>query len=70
LAFRTPVCQTRVGTLRATADARPAFAAWLPAARDLLGDERFQRTWTEGHAMDREQAVAYALEGAPASDIA
>jgi tetratricopeptide (TPR) repeat protein len=37
---------------------------WLPAARDVLGDELFQRVWAEGRAMYREQAVAYAREDA------
>jgi predicted ATPase/class 3 adenylate cyclase len=36
--------------------------------RTELGDERFARTWAEGHALDMEAAVAYALQDAAPSE--
>jgi hypothetical protein len=38
----------------------------LAATRVALGAETFARAWAEGEAMPLEQAVAYALEDAPA----
>jgi predicted ATPase/DNA-binding XRE family transcriptional regulator len=36
---------------------------WLAAAHEMLGDGAFSAAWTEGEAMEPEQAIAYALEG-------
>jgi non-specific serine/threonine protein kinase len=34
---------------------------WLPAARQLLGEETAMAAWAEGQAMQLDQAIAYAL---------
>lgn len=43
---------------------------WLAAAHKMLGDEAFPAAWREGQAMEPEQAIAYALEGAPVPESA
>lgn len=50
--------------LRATLapDERGELEAALLDARAAMGDAGFAAAWAEGHAMTREQAVAYALE--------
>lgn len=35
---------------------------WVAAAHEMLGDESFSTAWTEGQAMEPEQAIDYALE--------
>jgi hypothetical protein len=43
-------------------DERERYAALVKTARERLGDEAYAMTSAEGHAMTREQAIAYALE--------
>ena len=47
-----------------------ALAAALRSARTALGQEAYRRAHTEGRALSPEQAVAYALEDAPAAAAA
>jgi hypothetical protein len=46
---------------------RRLFAPPLESVRGTLGTDAFTAAWAEGRAMTREQAVAYALAGEPAS---
>ncbi len=39
---------------------------WLPRARRALGDERFDRAWTEGQAPTLQQTIAQAMAEADA----
>ncbi|HEY5880614.1 MAG TPA: hypothetical protein VIU11_17010, partial [Nakamurella sp.] len=38
---------------------------WLGAARRTLDDVEYQAAWAQGQAMNREEAIAYALEETP-----
>jgi tetratricopeptide (TPR) repeat protein len=46
-----------------------AYAAELAHARAQLRPEEFAAAWAEGHAMSRQQAVAFALEQVRAGDV-
>jgi tetratricopeptide (TPR) repeat protein len=63
------------GTLESTGGSLPPL--WrdiadraAAACRAALGEEAFAAAWAEGRAMTLEQAIAYALEEAPASKVA
>jgi hypothetical protein len=46
--------------------ARAEYERAVAAARAALGEEEFAAAWAEGRGLSPEQAVAYALEDAPA----
>ena len=45
--------------------ARPEYERDVAAVRTRLDEASWQAAWAEGQAMTLEQAIAYALEGAP-----
>jgi hypothetical protein len=47
-------------------DVRAEAPGFLARARQTLGEAGYAAAWAEGQAMPLEQAVAYALEDAPA----
>ena len=40
-------------------------ARWLASARQTLDETAYRAAWEQGQAMNREEAIAYALEGTP-----
>jgi predicted ATPase/Tfp pilus assembly protein PilF len=50
------------------ADDRVLYDQGIATARDQLGEAAFQRAWEEGRAMSMEEAIAYALEEAMATN--
>jgi predicted ATPase/transcriptional regulator with XRE-family HTH domain/Tfp pilus assembly protein PilF len=53
--------RTKMGTPILPANQR-MYQRHVTLSQKALGEELMTRTWAEGHAMTREQAVAYALE--------
>ncbi|HEX2053062.1 MAG TPA: tetratricopeptide repeat protein [Actinomycetota bacterium] len=59
-----------VATYNYLTPSRPLYEQTVAAVRKQIGDEAFDRATAEGRAMSLSEAVAYALQGAPAEQPA